>query len=126
MGSAPRQSEGGCGLDRHVEDPLSAVGAEAGDAAASESVGGGQLMVIAGGREGGFVVPGFIAVDAVRGGAQGGEEVVGVLGLGGLAVGERDELQYGDEFEGSGREEPARRQRDVVGVGGGLRRSRGR
>ena len=83
-----------------MEDPRDAVSGEASDASTSESVGAGQRMIEVGRRHGDFVVPGLVAVDAVGGSLKHREEVVGVLGLGGLTSGERDELQNGNEFEG--------------------------
>ena len=117
MSSAPSQPHNGLNLCSHVENPSCAIRAEACDASTAESVGAGKLVVEVGGRQSESVVPGLIALDALRGGAQHGEQIVRVLGLGGLSSSKRDELQYGDEFEGSDGQDPARRQGHEISVG---------
>lgn len=72
MGSSPGQPYGGVHLRRNLEHPSGALSGEAADASTSESVGAGKLVVVVGGRHGGFVVPGLLAIDALRGSAQHG------------------------------------------------------
>ena len=109
MGSSPGQPYGGVHLRRNLEHPSGALSGEAADASTSESVGAGKLVVEVGGRQSESVVPGLIALDALRGGAQHGEQIVRVLCLGWLTLGERDELQHGDEFKRSDGQDSPRR-----------------
>lgn len=120
VATSPGQAQGGLNLGRHLQDPLRSVRAEASGASTAESISAGQLVVVVRGRHGEFVIPGLVAVDTFGRGAQHSEEIIGVLRLGGLASGERDEFQNGDEFEGSDGQQSSGRQSDEIRVGGCL------